>query len=276
MKIICTLNLKGGCAKTTTAVSMAELLATGFKSKHGTVKPGKVLLFDNDKQGNASRLFDAYQGETESPAAAVLKNATFKGNTIRHTKIKNLDIVPCNYFMELAELEIKADTDTPQHDRYRRAFEELKNTPTFGNYDCCIIDNAPDLGMNVINALVAADEIVIPVSLDCYSLDGLEELVDQVNNVRQLNRKAHIAGVLITDYEKSDTSEAAETWLREKSGLPVFNTIIRHSKKVKDSTFYHKTPIAYSVRSGAAQGYKNFILECMGETRIAEMQKERV
>ena len=92
MKIICTLNLKGGCAKTTTAVSMAELLATGFKSKHGTVKPGKVLLFDNDKQGNASRLFDAYQGETESPAAAVLKNATFKGNTIRHTKIKNLDI----------------------------------------------------------------------------------------------------------------------------------------------------------------------------------------
>lgn len=54
MKIICTLNLKGGCAKTTTAVSMAELLATGFKSKHGTVKPGKVLLFDNDKQGNAN------------------------------------------------------------------------------------------------------------------------------------------------------------------------------------------------------------------------------
>lgn len=71
--------------------------------------------------------------------------------------------------------------------------------------------------MNVINALVAADEIVIPVNLDCYSLDGLEELVDQVNNVRQLNRKAHIAGVLITDYEKSDTSEAAETWLREKA-----------------------------------------------------------
>ena len=229
MKIICTLNLKGGCAKTTTAVSMAELLATGFKSKRGAVEPGKVLLFDNDKQGNASRLFNQYIGDTEAPAAAVLKRATFRGNTIRHTKIKNLDIVPCNYFMELAELEIKADTETPQHDRYRRAFEELKNTPPFGNYDYCIIDNAPDLGMNVINALVAADEIVIPVNLDCYSLDGLEELVDQVNNVRQLNRKAHIAGVLITDYEKSDTSEAAETWLREKSGLPVFNTIIRHS-----------------------------------------------
>ena len=108
-----------------------------------------------------------------------------------------------------------------------------------------------------------------------YSMDDLEELVDQVNNVRQLNRKAHIAGVLITDYEKSDTSEAAETWLREKSGLPVFNTIIRHSKKVKDSTFYHKTPIAYCVRSGAAQGYKNFILEYMNKPHMAAEQKER-
>lgn len=275
MKIICTLNLKGGCAKTTTAVSMAELLADGFKSKHGSIEPGKVLLFDNDKQGNASRLFDAYQNEFEAPAAAVLNQAAFKGNAIRRTKNKNLDIVPCNYFMELAELQIKADTETPQHDRYRRAFEELKATPHFREYDYCIIDNAPDLGVNVINALVAADEIIIPVNLDCYSLDGLEELVDQVNNVRQLNRKAKLAGVLITDYEKSDTSEAAETWLRTKSGLPVFDAVIRHSKKVKDATFYHKTPVAYCVRSGAAQAYKKFILEYTKKLNAAVAGKER-
>ena len=129
--------------------------------------------------------------------------------------------------------------------------------------------------MNVINALVAADEIIIPVNLDCYALDGLEELVDQVNNVKQLNRKTKLAGVLITDYEKTDTSEAAETWLRTKSGLPVFDTVIRHSKKVKDSTFYHKTPISYCVRSGAAQGYKKFILEYLKKTNAAAGRKER-
>lgn len=68
MKIICTLNLKGGCAKTTTAVSMAELLATGFKSKRGTVKPGKVLLFDNDKQGNAKEFIIGLWGSnTHNP-----------------------------------------------------------------------------------------------------------------------------------------------------------------------------------------------------------------
>ena len=79
--------------------------------------------------------------------------------------------------------------------------------------------------------------------------------------IRQLNRKTRLSGVLITDYEKSDTSEAAETWLRTKSGLPVFDAVIRHSRKVRESTFYKKTPISYSVRSAAAQGYKSFVKE---------------
>lgn len=83
MKIICTLNLKGGCAKTTTAVSMAELLATGFKSKRGAVEPGKVLLFDNDKQGNASRLFNQYLGDTEAPGGSSIKKSHIPG---KHNK----------------------------------------------------------------------------------------------------------------------------------------------------------------------------------------------
>lgn len=255
MKTICILNLKGGCAKTTTAVSMAELLAAGFERKGIKVLKSRVLLFDNDKQGNASRLFELYQNSRESPAAAVLKTGRMAGN-IRHTKVKGLDIVPCNYFMELAELAVKSDTENKQHLRFRQALEGVKE-----KYDFCIIDNAPDMGMNVINALVAADEIIIPVNLDCYALDGLEELVAQVEYIRQLNRKTKLSGILITDYEKSNTSEAAEMWLRAKSGLPVFDTVIRHSGKVSESTFYKKTPVAYSVRSSAAQGYKSFVRE---------------
>lgn len=255
MKTICILNLKGGVGKTTSAVSMAELLANGFQCGGVYAKRSRVLLFDNDKQGNTSRLFKVYQNDKEAKAAAVLKSGSMAGN-VRKTQNKNLDIVPCNYFMELAELEVKADKEKSQHARYRDALEGVKE-----KYDYCIIDNAPDLGMNVINALVAADDIIIPVNLDCYALDGLEELVEQVNYIKHLNKKANLAGVLITDYEKSDTSEAAESWLRGKSGLPVFTAIIRHSKKVKDSTFYKQTPITYSVRSGAAQGYKKLVKE---------------
>ena len=229
MKTVAIINLKGGVAKTTTAVSLAELLAEGDKRRK---RPGsRVLLFDNDKQGNASRIFGAYERE-------------------------NMDIVTCNYFMELAELEIKADTVNTQHGRYKSALGEID-----GKYDFCIIDNPPDLGMNVINAMVAADEIIIPVCLDAYSLDGLEELVEQINQIRALNPKTRLAGVLITDYEKSDTSEAAESWIRTKSGCPVFSQKIRHSKKAKDATFYRLTPLHYSIRSGAAQDYKAFAAE---------------
>lgn len=170
--------------------------------------------------------------------------------------MENMDIVTCNYFMELAELAIKADQEHAQHDRYKTALEEVS-----GQYDFCIIDNPPDLGMNVINAMVAADEIIIPVCLDAYSLDGLEELVEQINQIRALNPKTRLAGVLITDYEKSDTSEAAESWIRAKSGCPVFSQKIRHSKKAKDATFYRLTPLHYSIRSGAAQDYKAFAAE---------------
>ena len=109
--------------------------------------------------------------------------------------------------------------------------------------------------------MVATHEIIIPVRLDAYSLDGLEELVEQINQIRALNPKARIAGVLITDFEKSDTSEAAERWLRTKSGCHVFQCKIRHSKKAKDATFYRQTPTHYSVRSGAAQDYKAFTEE---------------
>lgn len=202
MKTVAIINLKGGVAKTTTAVSLAELLAEGDKRRK---RPGsRVLLFDNDKQGNASRIFGAYEREQEAGACRIIKTGRIAGN-IRDTEVENMDIVTCNYFMELAELEIKADTVNTQHGRYKSALGEID-----GKYDFCIIDNPPDLGMNVINAMVAADEIIIPVCLDAYSLDGLEELVEQINQIRALNPKTRLAGVLITDYEKSDTSEAAK------------------------------------------------------------------
>lgn len=262
MKTISIINLKGGVGKTTTAVTMAQLLA--HQGKKGNIRK-RVLLFDNDKQGNTSRLFNLYNGQTEAPACQVLKTGDITG-AIRHTKFKCIDVIPCNYFMELAELQLKADTENPQHARYRKALEAVKD-----KYDYCIIDNPPDLGLNVINALVATDEIIIPVNLDCYALDGLEELVDQVNKIKILNQKATLAGCLITNFEKADTSEAAEIWLRTKSGFPVYAQKIRHSKKVSDSTFYKQTPIDYSIRCGASQDYKKFVNEYIAKTAEREV-----
>ena len=163
-----------------------------------------------------------------------------------------------NYFMELSENEIRADQETKQHDRYKAALEEVA-----GQYDFCIMDNPPDLGINVINAIVATDEVIIPVNLDGYSLDGLEELAAQVKNIRVLNPKVRIAGCLVTDFEKSKYSEAAEIWLRTKSGLHIYTQRIRHYKKAKDATIEKKTITKYCIRCGAAQDYKKFMEEYM-------------
>lgn len=229
---------------------MAESLAETYNKR--------VLLFDNDKQGNISRLFDLYNGDIVPGACVALKSRVLVPGTIQKTAIPGVDLVNSNYFMELAENEIRADQESPQHDRYKAALAAVA-----GEYDYCIVDNPPDLGINVINAIVATDEVIIPVNLDGYSLDGLEELAAQVKNIRALNPKVRIAGCLVTDFEKSDYAEAAEIWLRTKSGLHVYSQHIRHYKKAKDATIAKRTITKFCIRSGAAQDYKKFMAEYM-------------
>lgn len=254
MKTISIANLKGGVHKTTTAVCMAELMADRYKKK--------VLLLDNDKQGNASRLFRLYNPGAFQGAPDMIKTREAKKN-IMQTQNQNISVIPCNYYMEQAVMDLKNDRTGKQHDRYREAMESVDD-----KFDYCIIDNPPDLGLNVVNALVASQEIIIPLHLDDYSIDGLEMLVEQIMSIRILNPVAKLVGCLVTGFEKTETSIAAEEWLREKSGLPVFKQHIRHFKRAKDATFAHQTLITYCIRSGAAQDYKKFIEEYMGREGV--------
>lgn len=202
MKVVSIINLKGGVGKTTTAAIMAESLAETYNKR--------VLLFDNDKQGNISRLFDLYNGDIVPGACVALKSRVLVPGTIQKTAIPGVDLVNSNYFMELAENEIRADQESPQHDRYKAALAAVA-----GEYDYCIVDNPPDLGINVINAIVATDEVIIPVNLDGYSLDGLEELAAQVKNIRALNPKVRIA-----DARKPKSMQSRKSRFRKpKPGL---------------------------------------------------------
>lgn len=249
MKTISIINLKGGVGKTTTAMAMAWLMSE---------KQGKsVLVVDNDKQGNASRMMGLYRRQVPGGTSRMLRNRE-AWNYIENTRYSKIYMLTCNMFMEREEKEVLMDRNSTQHDRYRVALQKVKEY-----FDYCIIDNPPDLGISVINALTASDDIIIPVQLENWSLDGLEELTEQVRSIMQINKTARIEGVLVTDYEKSKTSEAALQWLREKSGQKVFRTVIRHSKAAKDSTIYHQPLPEYSIRCGASQDYKRFMVEYM-------------
>ena len=269
MRVISIINLKGGVAKTTTTVNMAYLLA-----KRGY----KVLLVDNDKQGNASKAFGLYDPEDHDNVARVMLEAVPLIDLAASTQYKNLDIVPANMDLLEANLRVIADVSRPQQTRIKKAISkksierELQGEETTSaaeEYDFIIFDNAPDVNMSIINALVVSDDVIVPVEIDQYSFDGLDILLEQIAAVKEdFNPALSFKGCLITKYRQREEVQAqgAEV-LKERCN--VFSTKIRRTEdKPKESTFAKIPLVEYSVRCGASQDYKKFVteyLEMIGE-----------
>ena len=238
MRVISIINLKGGVAKTTTTVNMAYLLA-----KRGY----KVLLVDNDKQGNASKAFGLYNPEDHDNVARVMLEAVPLIDLAASTQYKNLDIVPANMDLLEANLRVIADVSRPQQTRIKKAISkksierELQGEETTSaaeEYDFIIFDNAPDVNMSIINALVVSDDVIVPVEIDQYSFDGLDILLEQIAAVKEdFNPALSFRGCLITKYRQREEVQAqgAEV-LKERCN--VFSTKIRRTEdKPKESTF---------------------------------------
>lgn len=269
MRVISIINLKGGVAKTTTTVNMAYLLA-----KRGY----KVLLVDNDKQGNASKAFGLYDPEDHDNVARVMLEAVPLIDLAASTQYKNLDIVPANMDLLEANLRVIADVSRPQQTRIKKAISkksierELQGEETTSaaeEYDFIIFDNAPDVNMSIINALVVSDDVIVPVEIDQYSFDGLDILLEQIAAVKEdFNPALSFRGCLITKYRQREEVQAQGTEVL-KERCNVFSTKIRRTEdKPKESTFAKIPLVEYSVRCGASQDYKKFVteyLEMIGE-----------
>ena len=249
MKTISIINLKGGVAKTLTAGSMAHILAT--------MHDKRVLLVDNDKQGNTSKSFGVHSYDNKSISDILTARRIDPREVIKKTRFPNIDVIPANMTLIRANLEVMMDSTRPQQTRLRAALD-----PIAGDYDYCIIDNAPDINISTINALVASDDVIIPIKIDKYAFDGLAELKEQIEDTRDdLNPRLRLAGCLITCFQRTDADAQGEEWLKGQPEYPVFDTHIRYSEKVTESTF-SESPIAeYSRRSGAAMDYVAFVRE---------------
>lgn len=248
MKTISIINLKGGVGKSTTAITMAHILS-GAKHKK------RVLLIDNDKQGNTSQFFGKLSTKDQCGSADILK----RQKPIIHHITDTLHLINANMTLEGAEYEVLAAHDD-QTDRFATFLHLVA-----GWYDYCIIDNPPSVSMCVINALCASDEVIVTVKLNDWSLDGIDTITEQINNLKAINKGLKVAGVLLTIFRKTLFSLAAEEWLRQNSPHKVFKTKIRYSDKVDDWT-YSKVPLdEFSKMCAAAIDYRKFIREYLGE-----------
>lgn len=250
MKTISIINLKGGVGKTTTAVNMAYILSQrcGYK----------VLLLDNDKQGNLSKSYKLYNEHDIYTVARLLTDK--EPNTqqiIKKTEYKNLDIITANMNLLGANMQTMMDQTRQQQTRYKKALAAVKD-----NYDFCIIDNAPDINISIINALVVTDLVIIPIIIDQYSFAGLDILQEQLQQVKEDFNPDLSERILVTQYQNDDVTNSGVEALRYSPVYKTFNNHIRRTnRKVNESTFVQKPVIEYSPRCGAAQDYKKFVEE---------------
>lgn len=265
MKTISILNLKGGVAKTFTAVNVAyELWRRGYK----------VLLMDNDKQGNLSKAYGRYDAENVAPVTRLLSGEWQQTEElIQHTDYEGIDIITANMSLFGATWNLTKEESENQTERYKRLLEArveyYGDNTVYGMYDYMIIDNPPDIGLNVINALAITDEVIVPVKIDEDALEGLDIVTDQIEDVKAFNPSLTLLGVLVTVYQNTDGEAAGIEWLKQQGSSNKYNIldIIRYSRKVAENSFMRKPIYEYSPCCGAAQDYKKFITKYTGKGR---------
>lgn len=246
MKVISIINLKGGVGKSITSINLAYCLA-----QNGS----RVLLLDNDKQGNSTKFYGCHSYEHKSLSEVLLGTAEIR-EVIKHTSCEKLDIVPANMTLLKANRDVLLETTRPQHIRIKEALEHVA-----AEYDYCIIDNAPDINISVVNALVASDDVIIPVKVDAFTFDGIAEIMEQMQDIRKYyNPSLNFAGCLVTSYRNNDVNNEGVKALQKKYGK-VYNTKIRWTAKVDESTFSGVPITDYSRRCGASKDYIQFTEE---------------
>ncbi|MDR2188976.1 MAG: AAA family ATPase [Azonexus sp.] len=240
MKILAITNQKGGVGKTTTAVNLAATLAAEGQ---------RVLLIDMDPQGNATTGSGITKKEALPTVYQLLIGAASLAEVCLHTGFA-FDILPANRELAGAEVEL-IELDEREY-RLRNALRANR-----GEYDFVLIDCPPALNMLTVNALVAADSVLIPMQCEYYALEGLSDLVETLRKVRaHLNPRLEIEGLLRTMYNTQSTlTQQVSSELESHFGSKVYKTIVPRNVRLAEAPSYGKPVIAFDKNSKGAQAY---------------------
>ena len=242
VKTIAIVNQKGGVGKTTTAINLAAYIARMGKT---------VLLVDLDPQGNATSGLGIDKYANEQSLYDVLAKAA-DINIVRHTtNIERLDILPSNHNLSGAEIDLVSIADREYV--LATALKKLQ-----GQYDVCLIDCPPSLGLLSVNGLVAADYVFVPVQTEFYAMEGMGQLVQTIQRIQQkLNPTLSILGVVLTMYDaRTSLSSQVKEEVERVFGDLVFRTVIPRNVRLAEAPSHGEPIIKYDKWSKGARSYK--------------------
>jgi chromosome partitioning protein len=242
-RVIAVSNQKGGVGKTTTAVNLAACIAAGEK---------KVLLIDLDPQANAGSGLGIYSDEFQESMYDVLVDEVPLKKVILHTELKCLDLAPS--VQDLVGAEVELVSAIGREVRLKEALSLVD-----ADYDFVIIDCPPALGILTVNALTAADSVLIPLQCEYYAMEGLSQLLKTVGLIKKrLNPNLEREGILLTMYDRrNNLSHQVEQDIRQHFGEEVFETVIPRNVKLSEAPSHGKPVILYDISSTGAAAYMN-------------------
>ena len=256
-RVITIANQKGGVGKTTTAINLGASLAIAER---------RTLVIDCDPQGNATSGFGLRKDAAELSIYDCLVNGRALEEAVREeVHFPCLSVIPANRDLAGAEIEL---IERPQRERVlRQRLVDLR-----GEYDYILIDSPPSLGLLTLNALVAADTVLIPIQCEFYALEGLSQLLNTVRLVqRNINLELEIEGVLLTMYDsRLNLAKQVAEEAREYFGRKVFETVIPRNIRLAEAPSFGRPIALYDVLSTGARGYLSLARELIDRDRRKE------
>jgi len=248
--ILALMNQKGGVGKTTTAVNLGACLAEAG---------ARVLLVDLDPQGNATTGIGVDRSDVKVGTYEVLIGSPAADAIIR-TQVAGLDLLPST--IDLAGAEVELVSAFARETKLRQGIEPLR-----GRYDFVLIDSPPSLGLLTVNALAAADEVLVPIQCEYYALEGLGQLLRTLDLVRDgVNPGLTVGGVVLTMFDaRTKLAEQVVSEVRAHFGDAVFRNVIPRSVRLSEAPGFGKPIIVYDPSSRASTAYRDLAREVLAK-----------